>query len=201
MQHIRDHIRAIAILLTLAAGCAGREVQPPPPDQGPFGRDEYMIGPADILAIRVWKNPELSIEAVPVRPDGKISVPLLNDVQAAGRTASELKTTLAEGFSEFVTAPDVTVIVAQINSKRVHVVGQVAQPSAVPLSVDMRVLDAIAIAGGFTPFADSGDVQVLRTQPDGSVAEYRFNYGKFLRGGGPETNMLLQPGDTIVVPD
>jgi polysaccharide export outer membrane protein len=161
---------------------------------------EYLIGPSDMLRIQVWKNPELSAE-VPVRPDGKISVPLLDDVQASGLTTTELKEVLTKAFAEFVTAPDVTVIVLQINSKMIYVVGAVNRPMAVPLNVDMRALDALAIAGGFGPYAEQSDVKILRPAPDGSVTEYRFDYPAFLDGEHPESNLRLQPGDTIVVPE
>ena len=197
--------RCAAGLALLAAmlGCASRKPLPPPPESGPVSQTggDYVIGPSDVLRIMVWKNPELSAD-VPVRPDGKISVPLLNDVQASGLTTSELKEMLTTALAEYVTAPDVTVIVAQINSKLVYVVGAVNRPAAIPLNLDMRTLDAIAAVGGFNPYADKSDIRILRPSPDGSVTEYRFDYGAFLRGRTPpESNLRLQPGDTIVVPD
>ena len=160
----------------------------------------YEIGPGDILRIQVWKNPELSA-TVPVRPDGMISVPLLDDVQAAGLTTLELKQSLTDSFKEYIRSPDVTVIVNEINSKRVSIVGEVARPSAVPLQVDMRVLDAIALVGGFSTFADRSDIRILRPQGDGGVREFRFNAKEFMKGQNPQANILLQPGDTIVVTD
>lgn len=190
---------AVMASIVLAMACASRPVTPPPPPDAPQG--EYRIGPSDVLQVMVWKNPELSVE-VPVRPDGKISVPLANDVQAAGLTASELRDILTQAIAEYVTAPDVTVIVTQVNSKRVYVVGEVQRPSAIPLTDDMRALDAIAAVGGFTPYADRNDIKLLRTGGDGTVTEYRFDYPGFLRGSlGPEVNIRLLPGDTIVVPD
>lgn len=173
---------------------------PPPPEAGPMDRADYVIGAADVLRIQVWRNPELSVE-VPVRPDGKISVPLVNDVQAAGLTTNELRDVLSQALSEYVAAPDVTVMIDQINSKTVHVVGEVGRPSAIQLVSDMRALEVIAMAGGFTPYADKSDIRILRPNADGSVVEYRFNYNAFLKGKQPEANMRLQPGDTIVVPD
>jgi polysaccharide export outer membrane protein len=161
---------------------------------------DYEIGPADMVRVTVWRSPELSAE-VPVRPDGRISVPLLGDVAASGLTTSALREKIASGLSEYVTAPDVTVVVTQVNSKVVFLVGEVARPTAVPLNRRMRVLDAISMAGGFTPFADKGDVKVLRSLPDGSVEEHEFDYGKFVKGKKPESNLVLEPGDTIVVPD
>jgi polysaccharide export outer membrane protein len=189
-----------AALAAALAGCAARAL-PPPPDPDPVSRDSYLIGPSDLLSIRVWKNPELSVERVPVRPDGKISVPLLDDVQAAGLTNDQLKEILTRKLSEYVTAPDVTVVVLEMNSKRVFVVGEVARPSTVALTQDLRVLDAIAIAGGFNPYADKNSVKVLRRTPQGEVVEYGFNYDAFVKGRAPGANLVLLPGDTIVVPD
>jgi len=181
-----------------AMACA--HVSPPPPEPGPMDRADYVIGAADVLRIQVWRNEELSVD-VPVRPDGKISVPLANDVQAAGLTATELKDVITQALAAYIAAPDVTVMVREIRSKSVHVVGEVQRPTVVQLVVDMRALEVIAAAGGFTPYADKSDIRILRPNPDGSVVEYRFNYKAFLRGKQPESNLRLQPGDTVVVPD
>jgi polysaccharide export outer membrane protein len=179
-------------------GCATR-VMPPPPEPDPMNLDDYVIGPTDQLKIDVWKNPELSL-TVPVRPDGKISLPLVDDVQAAGLTPLELKEVLIQALREYVENPDVTVVVAEVGSPIVFLLGGVARQGAIPLSHNLRVLDAIAFAGGFTQFADRGDVRVLRRTPNGLV-EHRFDYDAYLDGDAPESNFRLQPGDTIVVPD
>ena len=160
---------------------------------------EYVLGAGDMLLIRVWKNPELSVQG-PVRPDGKISVPLLDDVQAEGLTTLELKEVLTRDLSEFVANPDVTVVVEAIGSKHVFVIGEVARSGPVPLGKDVRVLDAISTAGGFGPFADKKRVRIIRRSGSGEV-EYRFNYDAYVAGKAPGTNLLLVPGDTIVVPD
>jgi polysaccharide export outer membrane protein len=178
----------------------GRSPSPPPPEPDVMERAAYVIGHGDILRVSVWKNPELSVDAVPVRPDGKISVPLLNDVQAAGLTPEELKELVTRALAEFVQNPDVTVVVTQVNSKQVHILGQVANSGAVALTQDMRVLDAISAAGGFTPYADKGDVRIIR-RSGGEIVEYRFDYGAYLKGRAPQSNLLLMPGDTIVVSD
>jgi polysaccharide biosynthesis/export protein len=193
-------LRVSVSVLAAAVALACSHGAPPPPETGPMDRADYVIGAADLLRIHVWKNPELSVD-VPVRPDGKISVPLANDVQAAGLTATELKDVLTKALSDYVAAPDVTVIVGQINSKSVHVMGEVGRSMVVQLVVDMRALEVIAMAGGFTPYADKSDIRILRPNPDGSVVEYRFNYKAFLKGKHPESNLRMQPGDTIVVPD
>ncbi len=198
-SQLRSSRLAAAVLAgVLAIACS--HGAPPPPDVGPMDRADYVIGPADVIRVQVWRQPELSVE-VPVRPDGKISVPLANDVQAAGLTTDEVRETIAKALADYVTAPDVTVMVREIRSKNVQVVGEVMRPVAVPLVNDMRVLDVIAIAGGFSPYADKSDIRVLRPNPDGTVVEYRFNYNKFLRGKLPGGNMRLQPGDAVVVPD
>ena len=159
---------------------------------------DYVIGAGDRLSIRVWKNPELSVN-VPVRPDGKISVPLLDDVQAEGFTAIELKEVITRELSEYVTNPDVTVVVEQID-KRVYVLGEVARKGPILLANDLRVTDAISAAGGFGTYANKKKIKIIRRTENGEV-EYRFDYDAYVAGKAPGTNMLLVPGDTVVVPD
>jgi polysaccharide export outer membrane protein len=179
---------------------SSREAAAPPPEPVALDRESYVIGPEDVLRVSVWQNEDLSV-VVPVRPDGRISIPLVDDVQAAGLTTAELKLVLADKLTEFVKNPEVTVIVSEINSKRVYLIGGLARQTVIPLNQDMRVLDAISVGGGFTTFADKDDIKVLRREGDGLV-EYRFDYEAFLKGEAPlESNFLLQPGDTIVVPD
>ncbi len=187
------------ILVVLATACASRVV-PPPPEVDVLERDTYVIGHSDVLRIDVWKQPELSVANVPVRPDGKISVPLIDDVQAAGLTPEELKELLTKAMAEYVTAPDVTVLVIAINSKTIHLMGEIVRPNAYIVSRDMRVLDALAVAGGFTAYSNKRRIKILRPSPAG-IAEYRFDYEAYLDGKTPEANILLYPGDTIVVPD
>lgn len=189
----------LAALVATVAGCAGSKATPPPEEE-PGEREEYVIGIPDLLKIVVWRNPELSVE-VPVRRDGKISVPLVDDVQAEGLTPEELKEVLTEALAEFVTAPDVTVVVQETNSHTVTVVGGVARSGQIALTRQMRVVEAIATMGGFSPFARKDAIKVIREQPDGSSVEYDFNYGAFTRGKAPESNMILRPGDTIIVPE
>ena len=165
-------------------------------------RAPYTIGVTDVLKITVWKNPESSVEAVPVRTDGKISVPLINDVQAEGMAPEELKDVIARELSEYVGESNVTVVVIQMNSRFVSVIGEVGgQDTRVPLTRDLRVLEAIAQAGGFGPFADKSDIRIVRRNADGTESEYRFDYGAYIRGRAPGTNIVLQHGDTIIVPD
>jgi polysaccharide export outer membrane protein len=182
------------------AGCGSRQLSPPPADPHPDKRAEYRIGVTDVLRISVWRNPELQVD-IPVRPDGKISVPLLDDVQAEGLTPQELKEVLTRELSEYITAPDVTVMVVQMNSRFVSVMGGVPTNTRVPLTRDLRVLEAIAMVGGFNTFADKSDIRIVRRNADGSESEYRFDYDAYIKGKAPGTNIILKNGDTIIVPE
>jgi polysaccharide export outer membrane protein len=165
-----------------------------------MARKSFVIGATDVLLINVWKNPELTVE-IPVRSDGMISVPLIDDVQAEGLTPQELKEVISRELSEYIAAPDVTILVTQMNSRFVSVVGEVQQDARIPLTRELRVLEAIAHVGGFSTFADRGDIRIVRRNADGTEAEYRFDYNAYIRGKAPGTNIVLQPGDTIIVPD
>jgi polysaccharide export outer membrane protein len=188
----------LAMLGSLVLGCASPGA-PFPPEPSPGAREDYVIGIPDVLRIVVWRNQELSVE-VPVRSDGKISVPLVDDVQAEGLTAEELKEVLTEALSEYVTAPDVTVIVQEINSHTVTVVGAVARSGQLPLVRQTRVLEAIATMGGFTIWAKKDHVKIIRKSESGPI-EYLFNFGDYASGKAPDSNLVLEPGDTVVVPD
>ena len=172
---IRDIARrlgwvAITLLLVPLSGCQSRNVSPPPIDPDPMDRSGYVIGIGDVVGVTVWKNEELSV-SVPVRPDGKISVPLVDDVQAEGLEAMELKEVLTEELSEFITAPVVTVIVLEMNSRSVTVNGAVVKNGRIPITQDVRVLEAIATMGGFAPFANKSNVRIVRRRPDGTEVE------------------------------
>jgi polysaccharide export outer membrane protein len=158
----------------------------------------YMIGAQDVLDISVWKEPEVS-RVVPVRPDGKISLPLLNDVQAAGLTPSQLAAQLTESLKKFVANPQVTVIVTTINSQRVYLLGEVARPGAYPLLPGMTILQALSSGGGFTQFANTKKIYLLRKE-NGKQVKLPFNYKEVISGKNPEQNIPLKAGDTIVVP-
>jgi polysaccharide biosynthesis/export protein len=169
-----------------------------PATTNPVVDPNYLIGPLDVLDITVWKNPDVS-RTVPVRPDGKISLPLINDVDASGRTPLQLQALITEKLSKFLNTPQVTVIVTQVNSQRVYVLGMVVHPGAFPLLPDMTVLQAIASAGGIGQFAKDKDIYILRTV--GAHQErYPFNYRDVIKGKHPEQNILLKPGDNVVVP-
>jgi polysaccharide export outer membrane protein len=159
----------------------------------------YLIGSSDVLAITVWKEPEIS-KSVPVRPDGKISLPLVGELQAAGRTPLQLEQEIADKLKTYITNPDVNVIVQQINSEKFNVLGRVSRPGSYPLTSSTTVLDALATAGGFMDFAKQKGVYVLRTAPGGGQTRLAFNYKEVIKGKNPEQNVRLQPGDTVVVP-
>ena len=159
---------------------------------------EYKIGPQDILRIDVWKEPDFT-RTVPVRPDGKVSLPLLNDVQAAGLTSVELAVSLRDSLKKYLTDPKVTVTFTEINSRRVYVTGEVLRVGALPLLPNMTVLQALASCGGFTQFARIKNIYVLRQEGDKQV-KYPFNYKEAVAGKKPEDNIQLKSGDIIVVP-
>ena len=159
---------------------------------------DYKIGPQDIVRIDVWKEPDIS-RTIPVRPDGKISLPLLNDVQASGLTAMQLSASLRESLAKYLTNPQVTVTVTEINSRRVYITGEVIRAGALPLLPNMTVLQALSSAGGFTQFAKLKNIYVLRNE-DGKQVKHPFNYKEVVKGKLAEQNILLQSGDVIVVP-
>lgn len=160
---------------------------------------KYVIGENDLLDIDVWKEKEISRQ-IPVRPDGKISLPLIGEVQAAGLTPIQLQDTITQDLKSYIDNPEVTVIVDDPRSHQFNIVGQVARPGSYPLTESMTVLDAIAEAGGFRDFAKQTKIYVLRPSPGGIRVRIPFNYKKVIRGANLQENVPLKPGDTIVVP-
>jgi len=160
--------------------------------------DKYVIGPTDVLEIQVWKEPNLS-RTVPVRPDGKITLPLLDDVQAAGLTPLELKAKLEKELAKFVENPVVSVSVQEIHSKNIYVLGRVATPGAFPLQQGLTVLQALSLAGGLAEWADEKNIVIIRTE-NGKQKKIKFNYSRVSKGKDLDKNILLKPGDTIIVP-
>jgi polysaccharide biosynthesis/export protein len=158
---------------------------------------DYVIGADDQLRISVWNEPNLS-EMVPVRPDGKISMPLLNDIPAAGLTPLQLKDSITEKLKKYISDPRVTVVVAAMNSRRIFVTGEVTRSGPMPLLPHMTVLQALAQAG-FTQFANLKAIYLLRTE-NGMQRKISFNYKEVVKGNHPEQNIPLKPGDTVVVP-
>jgi polysaccharide export outer membrane protein len=170
------------------------------PSDAAKGHDNtYVIGNDDVLAINVWKEPDVS-RSVPVRSDGKISLPLAGEVQAAGKTPLNLEQDIAAKLKSYIGEPEVTVIVQQSNSQKFNILGQVTRPGTYPIANSATVLDAIALAGGFRDFAKQKAIYVLRQNADGTQARLPFNYKDVVKGKNPEQNVKLQARDTIVVP-
>jgi polysaccharide biosynthesis/export protein len=160
---------------------------------------EYVIGAEDVLAVNVWKEPDIS-RTLPVRPDGKISLPLVGELQASGLTAAQLQDIIAQKLKEYIGNPQVNVIVQEVKSRSFNIVGKVLKPGAFDLAKPTSVLDAIALAGGFQDFAKVSKIYVLRRMPDGSQRMLPFNYKLVIKGKRLDENVGLQSGDTVVVP-
>jgi len=160
--------------------------------------DSFVIGNDDVLAINVWKEPDIS-RSIPVRSDGKISLPLVGEVQAAGLTPLKLEKDIAERLKSYISEPEVTVIVQQVNSQKFNILGQVSRPGSYVIANSPTVLDAIALAGGFRDFAKKKSIYVLRHGAGGEV-RLPFNYKEVSQGKNMAQNIKLQPGDIIIVP-
>jgi len=162
-----------------------------------FGREEYRLGPEDVVEIFVWKEPELS-RTVVVRPDGKISMPLITELVASGKTAAQLQTEITTKLRQLVTDPVVNVIVKEINSPKISVLGEVRKPDVYSIKHKITVLDAIALAGGFTEFAKRDKVLVLRNGTSAGQQRIALNLKRLLKDGGGEV-FYLEPSDTVYV--
>jgi len=193
------------VIVSNAVGEQAEQAAPAPAPEAQV--DEYRIGPEDVLKITVWQNAELT-HSLPVRPDGKISLPLINDVQAAGLTPMQLRDALKQRLAEYVPAAEVSVIVVEVQSFNVSLIGKVQRANRYKLKSPTTVLDLLALAGGFADFADPDRIVVLRRDPfvpqaRGTGQAYKrlpFNYKKVISAGGESENFALQPGDIVVVP-
>ena len=185
----------LALVGPAGPGTSHAQPQTPASQNRTAATSEYVIGPADVLQVIVWKEPELS-RAVTVRFDGMVTVPLIGDVAAAGRTPTQLAETLSQGLRRFIEVPRVTVGIEQAKSARFYVVGQVGKSGEFPLSGPTTVLQALALAGGFKEFAKTDDIVIVRK--DQTVVS--VNYKRIADGKDVAQNVLLSPGDTIVVP-
>jgi polysaccharide export outer membrane protein len=186
---------AVAALAVLVVATGEASAQAPENGRVPDG---YRIGPEDTLLVSVWKNDAVS-KTVPVRPDGMISLPLVHDVQAAGLTPMELREELTKKLSEFIPSPEVSVILTEVHSFKVSVIGEVARPARYELRAQTTVLDVLALAGGFTQFAARQRIVVLR--PSGkTVTRIPFNYNKVIAASADQDNFHLQSGDIVLVP-
>ena len=186
---------------TAAPAQAPARTSAPPPVVGAPGLNvppEYTIGSDDVLSIVFWRDKELTAD-VTVRPDGKISLPLLNDVQASGLTPAQLKDRIVEESKKYVEDPNVTVVVKQINSRRVFIAGEVRKPGPYALTAPTTVLQMLSIAGGLGDFAKSEKIIVVRVE-NGKQVSYKFNYKDVIEGKKLAQNIELKPGDTIIIP-
>lgn len=176
---------------------AGKSAKAMPPSSATPAVDSYVIGKSDVLSVTVWKQPDLSGNLL-VRPDGMVSMPLLGDVQAAGSTPLQLADRIETKLKKYMQDPEVSVVVTQINSKVIYLLGEVGKKGPVQMTAGMTLLEAIASAGGLTDFANSKKMYILRNE-DGKHQKIRVRYKQALKGD-PISNLVLQPGDTIVVP-
>ena len=181
------------------SSAASPETQTTPPAVTKAHDNAYQIGSDDLLGINVWGEPQLT-QQIPVRTDGKISLPLVGEVQASGQTPLQLEHEVTEKLRTYITDPQVTVMVLKINSEKFNILGRVVKPGSYPLSTPLTILDAIAEAGGFQDFAKQKDIYVLRQNASGSETRIPFNYKDVIRGKHPEENIHIEPRDTIVVP-
>ncbi len=201
-------VTKLAALLMLAPGVVGAQAlndrQPAPPaaasSRAPSGVSlpaGYVIGPEDVLTVFFWREKDWTADVV-VRPDGKISLPVLNDLRAAGLTPEQLSNDVQTAASKFITGPNVTVIVKEIHSRKVFVVGEVAKPGSIQLASDMTVLQILAEAGGLLEHSKRSDIAIVRNEND-HERRFKFNYNDVVSGKKPEQNIKLQPGDTVIV--
>ena len=182
---------------TSATVATASPAQTPAPSDSKPNDDSFVIGNDDLLAINVWKEPDFS-QKIQVRSDGKISLPLLGEIQATGLTPLQLERDLTAKLRNYITKPEVTVMVEQINSKKFNILGQVARPGSYSLALAPTIVDAIAIAGGPRDFAKQKSIYILRENPGGGQPRIVFNYKDFLKG--KTQNVKLEPHDTVVVP-
>jgi len=191
---------SLLLALSIAfAGCAtSGKTAPVTSEMDETPSKDYVIGPEDVLEISVWQNEDVS-RVVAVRPDGKISLPLIHDIQAAGLTAEELKEVVAEELEPYVDTPEVTVIVEQINSWRIYVQGEVREPGVYPIRSKTTLSQVISMVGGFTEFAKESKIQVVRNR-GGERETIKVNYNRIVSGQSPAQDIYLEPGDTIIVP-
>jgi len=188
------------------SGAAPAPAPPPPPPAPappagvpPGVGDDYQIGPGDTLQISVWKEPDVTVPSVVVRPDGRITVPLIKEVAVAGLTPRQAEKVITDGLSAYVRDANVTVVVSQINSKRVYVIGAVRKEGTLPYTYGMTVMQALSESGGLTDYAKRKKIYVLRSEL-GRDYRLEFNYDEVVRGERMQQNVVLIPGDTVVIP-
>ena len=214
MKHLSGQVMCVLVICgTLSSPALARQAARPPQPIAPVAQpasgngaprtavkvpSDYVIGAEDALSVVFWRDKELSADVI-VRPDGKISLPLLNDVMAVGLTPEQLAGELMKAATKYIEDPTASVIVKEIRSRRVYILGQVGKPGPYPLTSDMTVLQLIAIAGDVLEYADSKDITITRME-GGKESRFKFNYKDVLKGKKLEQNILLKPNDTVIVP-
>ena len=198
-MHPKLLVVSVALVAGLGATAAHAQPATPATAAAPPVSADYVIGPDDVVMISVWKNDTLS-RTLPVRPDGKISMPLLHDVQAAGLTPMQLRDKLALALAEFMPNPEVAVSVTEVRSYRVSVLGEVQQPGLLQLRSNTTILEALAMAGGFRDFASPSKIMIFRRDDKGQTQKIRFNYNRAVSSASEQENPVLKSGDVIVVP-
>jgi len=209
-------IRTLALGAVMGASAVGQQSNPHPatltepsskgiiranntPSNTAGTKSSYVIGPGDLLAINVLHEPEVS-QKVPVRMDGKITMPLIGEIQASGMMPDNLQATIAQKLHDYIKDAEVTVVVEEIKSRQFIVMGEVEHPGSFPLVRPTTVLDGLALAGGFRDFAKVSKIRVLRKTPQGTTVTFPFNYKQVSKGQNDSQNIELRPGDTIIVP-
>ncbi|WP_086617211.1 XrtA/PEP-CTERM system exopolysaccharide export protein [Erythrobacter tepidarius] len=210
MVHSLSFVRLATLGLAplLLAACAGTGPELPPANYSasPIVPSEpYTIGPLDEITIHVWRNPELSAEKVRVRPDGRLTIPLVQDIPAVGKTATQLQEYIAGELSKYIEQPIVSVIVNTPEgnfTQQVRVIGATAQPASLPYRANMTVLDAMIAVGGLSEFAAGNSAKLIRQNREtGKQEEYRLRLSDLIRRGDASANVMLMPGDTIIIPE
>jgi polysaccharide export outer membrane protein len=209
-KNIADLVLAFAVAAGCSASLGAQQPQAPARPSGTAGADaapvagavqvpaDYVIGPEDVLGVVYWRDKDMSGD-VAVRPDGKISLPLLNDVQAAGMTPAQLRDKLVEVSKQYFEDPSITVVVKQMNSRKVFITGEVSKPGPYPLAGPTTVLQLISIAGGLRDYADSKKILIVRNE-NGKQTSFLFNYKDVVSRKNLRQNIELKPGDTVIVP-
>jgi polysaccharide export outer membrane protein len=210
-MRVKTYITSLALVLAAASAYAqaappaqapnGNAAKPPAGAKVPAGITppvDYVIGPEDVLGIVFWREKDMSSE-VAVRPDGMISLPLINEVKAAGLTPEQLRDELTKAAERYIEVPSVSVVVKAINSRKVFITGMVGKQGAFPLTAPTTVLQMLSMAGGIHEFADAKNIRILRVE-NGKQVTYTFNYKDVSKGKNLQQNILLKPGDTIIVP-
>lgn len=201
-------LAGIALATTALTACGGNSPELPSASYAASQEaptEEYIIGPLDELTIHVWRNPELSAEKIQVRPDGRITIPLVRDMPAVGKTATQLQDDIRDELVQYIEQPIVSVIVNEFNStfdQQIRVVGSTEQPASLPFRANMTVLDAMIAVGGLSEFASGNRAKLLRiNRTTGKQTEYRLRLADLLKRGDSSANVMLRPGDTIIIPE